>query len=94
MKIICIGRNYAEHAKELNNPGPSQPVVFLKPDTALLDGDRPFHIPQWANEIHHEIEVVVRISKRGKNITSADAHQYYREVGVGIDFTGQHDTVV
>lgn len=89
MKIICIGRNYAEHARELDNPVPSRPVVFLKPETALLDGDQPFHLPEWSNDIHHEIELVLRICREGKDITPDEAHLYFEEVTVGIDFTAR-----
>ena len=89
MKILCIGRNYVEHAKELNNPLPSEPVVFLKPETAILRTGRPFFIPDFANEFHHEVELVIRISRLGKNIEPKFAHRYYDEIGVGIDFTAR-----
>lgn len=89
MKIICIGRNYADHAKELNNPLPSAPVFFLKPDTALLrDGD-PFYLPDFSSDIHHELELVLRISKAGKHIDEAFAERYFDQVGLGIDFTAR-----
>lgn len=88
MKIICIGRNYADHAKELGNAIPTEPVFFMKPDTALLkEGD--FYHPDFSNDIHHEIEIVVRISKVGKNIDEKFAHKYYNEIGLGIDFTAR-----
>jgi 2-keto-4-pentenoate hydratase/2-oxohepta-3-ene-1,7-dioic acid hydratase in catechol pathway len=89
MKIICIGRNYREHAEELNNPIPSQPVIFLKPETAILERDRPFQIPNWTEEVHYEIELVVRIQRSGKEITPDDAVHYYQEVSLGIDFTAR-----
>lgn len=89
MKIICIGRNFADHAKELGNEQPSDPVVFLKPDTALLRNNDPFFIPDFSNEVHHEVEVVVKINRLGKNIQPKFAHKYYDEVGLGIDFTAR-----
>lgn len=89
MKIICIGRNYADHARELDNPVPSQPVIFLKPETALLDADEPFQLPEWSHDIHHEIELVLRIDREGKNIAPDDAHLFFTEVTVGIDFTAR-----
>ena len=89
MKIICIGRNYAKHAAELNNPIPQEPVVFLKPDTAILLKKHPFFIPEHSNEVHHEIEVVVKINRLGKHIESCFAHKYYDEIGLGIDFTAR-----
>ncbi len=89
MKILCIGRNYVDHAKELNNPLSSEPVVFLKPETAILRTGRPFFIPDFANEFHHEVELVIRISRLGKNIEPKFAHRYYDEIGVGIDFTAR-----
>ncbi|MFT5600469.1 MAG: acylpyruvate hydrolase [Flavobacteriales bacterium] len=89
MKIICIGRNYADHAKELNNEVPSEPVFFLKPDSALLPKRTPFYIPNFTNDLHHEIEVVVKIKKLGKNIDAKFAHSYYDEIGIGIDFTAR-----
>ncbi|WP_068598511.1 fumarylacetoacetate hydrolase family protein [Vaginella massiliensis] len=88
MKIFCIGRNYAEHAKELNNDIPSEPMFFLKPDTALMRNDL-FVIPPFSNEIHFEVEVVIKISKVGKMIQPQFAHRYYEEVGLGIDFTAR-----
>ena len=89
MKIIAIGRNYAAHAKELNNPVPGKPVIFLKPDTALLKDNKPFYIPDFSNNIHFELEVVLKISKEGKHISEKFANKYYEEVGVGIDFTAR-----
>ncbi len=89
MKIICIGRNYAEHISELENQKPETPVVFLKPDTALLSKDDDFYIPEFTDEVHHEIEVVVKISKAGKYIDAKFAHKYYNEISVGIDFTAR-----
>ena len=89
MKIICIGRNFADHAKELNNEQPSEPVIFLKPDTALLRNNDPFFIPDFSDEVHHEVEVVVKINRLGKNIQSKFAHKYYDEIGLGIDFTAR-----
>ena len=89
MKIICIGRNYAAHAKELNNPVPKEPVIFLKPDTALLPKKMPFFYPSFSSDIHYESELVVRIDRVGKNISSKYAHKYYREITVGIDFTAR-----
>jgi acylpyruvate hydrolase len=88
MKIICIGRNYANHAKEMGSAIPTEPVFFMKPDTALLkEGD--FYIPDFSNDVHHEIEVVVRINKVGKNIDEKFAHKYYNEISLGIDFTAR-----
>lgn len=89
MKIICIGRNYAEHISELNNERPAEPVVFMKPDTALLQKQFPFVIPEFSNDVHHEIEVVVKINKVGKYIDPKFAHKYYDEVTVGVDFTAR-----
>ncbi len=89
MKILCIGRNYVDHAKELNNPLPSEPVVFLKPETALLRTNKPFFIPDFAEEFHYEVELVIRINRLGKNIGIKFAHRYYDEIGIGIDFTAR-----
>jgi 2-keto-4-pentenoate hydratase/2-oxohepta-3-ene-1,7-dioic acid hydratase in catechol pathway len=89
MKIICIGRNYAEHAKEMNAAVPTEPVFFLKPDTALIKDNQPFYYPDFSKEIHHEVELVLKINKAGKNIDEAFAHKYYDEIGVGIDFTAR-----
>jgi acylpyruvate hydrolase len=89
MKIICIGRNYAEHAKELNNDVPTSPVVFMKPQTALLQDNKPFYYPAFTQNLHHEIEVVLRISKNAKHIEEKFAHKYYDQIGIGIDFTAR-----
>jgi acylpyruvate hydrolase len=89
MKIICVGRNYAEHIQELNNERPDAPVIFMKPDTALLKPGDPFYYPEFSQDVHHEVEVVVKISKVGKFIEEKFAHTYYNEVGVGIDFTAR-----
>jgi len=89
MKIICIGRNYIEHVKELNNLIPAEPVFFLKPDTSLIINNKPFFYPPFTNELHHEVEIVLRISKVGKFIDQGFAHRYYNEIGIGIDFTAR-----
>lgn len=89
MKIICIGRNYTEHAKELNNPVNETPVIFLKPDSALLDTRLPFFIPNFSDNIHYEVELVIRINRLGKNIEPRFAHKYYNEITTGIDFTAR-----
>lgn len=89
MKIICIGRNYTEHIAELKNERPTEPVVFMKPDSAILLKQHPFVIPEFSNDIHHEIEIVVKINKVGKYIEPKFAHKYYEEVTVGIDFTAR-----
>lgn len=89
MKIIAIGRNYAEHAKELNNPVPTTPVIFMKPDTALLKDNKPFYHPEFSQDIHHEIELVLKVSKEGKHISEKFADDYFDEIGLGIDFTAR-----
>ena len=89
MKIICIGRNYAAHIEELKNEKPGKPVVFLKPDTALLKGGAPFFYPDFSENIHHEVELVLKISKEGKYIQPQFAHRYFEEIGLGIDFTAR-----
>ena len=89
MKIIAIGRNYAEHAKELNNPVPTIPVIFLKPDTAVLKDNKPFYLPDFSDDVHYELEVVLKICKEGKHIAEKFAANYYDEVGLGIDFTAR-----
>jgi 2-keto-4-pentenoate hydratase/2-oxohepta-3-ene-1,7-dioic acid hydratase in catechol pathway len=89
MKIICVGRNYADHAKELNNEVPKEPVLFLKPETAIIHKNMPFFIPDFSNEVHHELELVVKINKLGKHIQPQFAHKYYSELTVGIDFTAR-----
>jgi 2-keto-4-pentenoate hydratase/2-oxohepta-3-ene-1,7-dioic acid hydratase in catechol pathway len=88
MKIICIGRNYAEHAKEMKAETPTEPVFFMKPDTALLKDDE-FYYPEHTKDLHHEIELVVKIIKTGKHIEEQFAHKYYEEIGLGIDFTAR-----
>ncbi|WP_113652326.1 fumarylacetoacetate hydrolase family protein [Pedobacter namyangjuensis] len=89
MKIIAIGRNYAAHAKELNNEVPSKPIIFLKPDTAVLKDNKPFYIPDFSSDIHYELEVVLKVCKEGKHIAEKFAHNYYDEIGLGIDFTAR-----
>lgn len=90
MKIICIGRNYAEHAKELNNPVPTgAPVIFMKPDTALLKENKPFYHPDFSEDVHHEIELVLKICKEGKHISEKFAADYYDEIALGVDFTAR-----
>ena len=89
MKIICIGRNYADHAKEMNSAVPENPVFFLKPDTALIPKRNPFFYPDFTNDLHYECEIVVKINKLGKNIQPKFAHTYYDEIGLGIDFTAR-----
>ena len=89
MKLICIGRNYAKHIEELQNERPDEPVVFLKPDSAILLKQHPFVIPEFSSDIHHEIELIVKISKVGKYIEPKFAHKYYEEISVGIDFTAR-----
>ena len=89
MKIIAIGRNYVEHIEELNNEKPSAPVVFMKPDTAVLKDNLPFFHPDFSQNIHHEVELVLKINKEGKYIKKEFAHRYFDEIGVGIDFTAR-----
>jgi len=89
MKIICIGRNYVKHAQELNHDVPTEPVFFMKPDSALLLDNKPFFLPDFSKELHHEIELVIKISRLGKNIEAKFAHRYYDEIGLGIDFTAR-----
>ena len=89
MKIICIGRNYAEHIKELSNERPKDPVVFIKPDSAVLPKEQDFYIPEFSQDIHYEVEVLVKIKKVGKHIDPKFAHKYYDEIGLGIDFTAR-----
>lgn len=89
MKIICIGRNYVDHAKELNNPLPSEPLFFMKPDSALLLNNNPFFYPDFSSDIHYECELVYRINKVGRNISEKFAHKYYNEVALGVDFTAR-----
>lgn len=89
MKIVCIGRNYAAHVRELNNAMPDEPVIFIKPDTAVLRNNAPFFIPEFTQDVHHEIEVVLKINKNGKSIPVQFAADYYDEITVGIDFTAR-----
>ncbi len=89
MRIFAIGRNYAEHIKELNNERPEEPVIFTKPDTALIRNNGPFYYPSFSKDVHHEVELVLRVSKEGKNIEEKFASRYYDSIGVGIDFTAR-----
>lgn len=89
MKLICIGRNYTQHILELKNEKPTDPVIFLKPDTAILLKKQPFFIPDFSNEIHHEVEILVKINKVGKHIQKKFAHKYYQQISLGIDFTAR-----
>jgi len=89
VKIICVGRNYADHIEELKNERPTAPVIFIKPDTALLRPGEDFYLPDFSNEIHHELEVVVKINRVGKYIDEKFAHKYYDEVALGVDFTAR-----
>ncbi|HEX9957598.1 MAG TPA: fumarylacetoacetate hydrolase family protein [Fibrella sp.] len=89
MKIIAVGRNYVEHIQELNNEQPDDPVIFLKPETALLYRNAPFFYPDFSTDVHHEVEVLVKINRVGKNIEERFAHKYYDEIGLGIDFTAR-----
>ncbi len=89
MKIFCVGRNYADHAKELGNDIPDEPVIFMKPKTALLQSHTPFYYPEFSNELHYEVELVLRISKNGKYIPERQAHKYYDAISIGVDFTAR-----
>lgn len=89
MKIICVGRNYAEHIAELNNEKPEEPVIFLKPETAQVRPGEHFYYPDFSNDVHYEVEIVVKINKVGKNIAEKFASSYYDEIGIGIDFTAR-----
>jgi len=89
MKLICIGRNYTKHIEELNSEKPSDPVIFLKPDSAILAKNHPFVIPDFSDNIHYEVEVLVKINRVGKHIDKKYAHKYYEEIGLGIDFTAR-----
>ncbi|GHE41220.1 fumarylacetoacetate hydrolase family protein [Sphingobacterium griseoflavum] len=89
MKVIAVGRNYIDHAKELNNPVPSTPVIFMKPDTAILKDNKDFYYPDFSNDIHYEVEIVIRICNEGKHVSSKFAHKYYDAIGLGIDFTAR-----
>ena len=89
MKIICIGRNYAKHIEELANERPESPVVFLKPDSAILPRKNPFFIPSFSDDVHYEVEILIKINKVGKHIDAKFAHKYFNEIGLGIDFTAR-----
>jgi 2-keto-4-pentenoate hydratase/2-oxohepta-3-ene-1,7-dioic acid hydratase in catechol pathway len=89
LKIICIGRNYAQHAAELNNPIPKEPVVFIKPDSAVLVGNSPFFIPDFSSNVQYELEITVKINRLGKHIEERFAHKYYDQIGLGLDFTAR-----
>ena len=89
MKILAVGRNYVAHIAELNNEKPDQPVIFSKPETAILRNNEPFYYPDFTQDIHHEVEILLKISKMGKNIEERFAHKYYEEIGLGIDFTAR-----
>lgn len=89
MKLICVGRNYSEHIKELNNARPDAPVIFMKPDSALAQKGQPFFIPDFSSDIHYEVEILVRINRIGKYIQTQFAHKYYDEIGLGLDFTAR-----
>ena len=89
MKIICVGRNYADHARELNNEVPTEPVIFLKPDSAILKDGKAFYLPDHLGEVHHELEIVLRVCKNGKHISEKFAPDYYDQIGLGIDFTAR-----
>jgi len=89
MKIFAIGQNYVEHNKELNSKNPTEPVVFMKPDTALLKNNKPFYVPDFSEELHYETELIVKINRIGKNIAPQFAHRYYSEIGLGVDFTAR-----
>lgn len=89
MKIICIGRNYTDHIKELSNEKPTDPVIFMKPDSAVLPKEQDFYIPEFSDDIHYEVEVLIKICKVGKHINQRFAHKYYDEIGLGIDFTAR-----
>ena len=89
MKLICIGRNYTDHIKELENEKPTDPVVFLKPDTSILLKKQPFFIPDFSDDVHHEVEILIKINRVGKHISKKFAHKYYDDIGLGIDFTAR-----
>lgn len=89
MKIICIGRNYAEHAREMKAETPTEPVFFMKPETAIIKNGDPFFYPDFSKEVHHEVEIIIKVCKNGKNIQKQFANKYYNEVGIGIDFTAR-----
>lgn len=89
MKIICVGRNYADHITELGNERPDEPVIFMKPDTAIIKNNEPFYHPDFSNDIHHEVEILVKIKKEAKSVAKEFANNYYDEIGLGIDFTAR-----
>lgn len=89
MKIICIGRNYLKHAREMDSPVPTEPIFFLKPESAIIKNNKPFFLPDFSKEIHYEVELVLQISRLGKNIAPEFAHRYYNKIGIGIDFTAR-----
>lgn len=89
MKILCIGQNYTEHNKELKSKHPTEPVVFMKPDTALLRNNKPFFIPDFTDDLQYETELIIKINRLGKNIASKYANRYYAEIGLGVDFTAR-----
>ena len=89
MKIFAIGQNYSEHNKELNSTNPTEPVVFMKPDTAALKNNKPFYIPEFSQELHYETELIIKFNRLGKNIDSKFSHRYYSEIGLGVDFTAR-----
>ncbi len=89
MKIICVGRNYAEHAIELNNPIPTEPLLFMKPSTSLLVNDKPFYYPEFSQDVHYEGELVLKVCKNGRHIQKEFAHNYYNQISIGIDFTAR-----
>ncbi|MCY4778431.1 fumarylacetoacetate hydrolase family protein [Sphingobacterium sp. UT-1RO-CII-1] len=89
MKIIAVGRNYIDHAKELNNPIPESPVIFMKPDTALLKDNKDFYYPEFTSDVHYEVELVIRICNEGKHVSKKFAHKYFDAIGLGIDFTAR-----
>ncbi|MDD4971761.1 MAG: fumarylacetoacetate hydrolase family protein [Paludibacter sp.] len=89
MKIFAIGQNYVEHNKELNSKNPTEPVVFMKPDTALLKNNKPFYIPDFTNELHYETELIIKFNRLGKNIEQGFSNRYYAEIGLGVDFTAR-----
>jgi 2-keto-4-pentenoate hydratase/2-oxohepta-3-ene-1,7-dioic acid hydratase in catechol pathway len=89
MKILAIGQNYSEHNKELNSQNPTEPVVFMKPDSALLKNNKPFFIPDFSDELHYETELIIKFNRLGKNIDPKFSHRYYAEIGLGVDFTAR-----
>lgn len=89
MKIIAVGRNYIDHAKELNNPVPGRPVIFMKPDTAVLKDNKDFYYPEFSKDVHYEVELVIRVCNEGKHVSKKFAHKYYDAIGLGIDFTAR-----